>query len=418
MNQRHERHGRHELEERIGRFRRSWDAGDLWPGVTESAFVRATEELARIIGVIAADAAHAANAALAGDRDLRVLGIAAHVSGVGPLLGYWIEQGRLEAPPEAARLFAAHLDHGRRRAERLARELERIARVMAAAGVTPTVLKGMHLAREYWPEPGTRPMADIDLLVAPAEAGAAAEALRKVGLEVSAANRGRTTWRAPGPHVPHSLEITDERDPWELDLHVSLDRWLADTVPARLDPVAPHELSTGAAGDRVLAQPLLTAFLAIHLADHFESAGLMRPLELGAVIRKDVERGLLRWDALLERLRATQADRLAYPAFELVEKLLSGTIDPAFRAAIREVAPARVRRVVDRTEPGRATHMFRRPAELRLMWIDGWRSAVRWLLWRLWPRPGGVPARPAEAARLTGSRLWRVVTGRMRWRAR
>jgi hypothetical protein len=89
-------------------------------------------------------------------------------------------------------------------------------------------------------------------------------------------------------------------------------------------------------------------------------------------------------------------------------------VDPAFRAAVRAVAPDAVRRVVDRTEPERAMRMYGRSVDLRLMWLDGWRSWLRWVAWRVWPRIGDAPAPLPEAARLTAHRVWRVVTGRMR----
>ena len=52
---------------------------------------------------------------------------------------------------------------------------------LAAAGVPCTILKGMHTARRYYPEPGARPMGDIDVFVAPESRRAAEHALARAG---------------------------------------------------------------------------------------------------------------------------------------------------------------------------------------------------------------------------------------------
>jgi hypothetical protein len=408
------------VEERIRRFRRSWHAGDLWPGVSEQQFLAATAGIVRATTAMAEWTAGPPDrpVVIPGDTDARTLGIAAHVTGMGPLLGYWIERGYLEAPADVAGLLADHLDHGRRRAARLERELERVVGALGNAGVAATVLKGMHTARTYFPEAGVRPMADLDLLIDEASLPAARRGLTSIGLGQTSSVRGRSTWSAHGPRVPQSLEMAHADDPWDVDLHLTLDRRFSEVMPARLGPVRRDDLApfpVGGSHTTCLAQPLLTALLALHGSDHFEMAGLMRPWELGLVIRRDSANGTLEWDALAGRLRATGALRFVYPAFELTEKLVPGTVDPAFRAAVRAAAPHPVRRVVDRTEPARATRMYDRSVDLRLMWLDGWRSRLRWVAWRVWPRIGDAPAPPTEAARLTAQRILRVVTGRMRW---
>ena len=97
--------------------------------------------------------------------DARALGIAASAAGIGPLLGLWCETGRVGAQPEVQDLVATHLDHGRRRAARMREELDRLLVPLADRGVEVFVLKGTHTGYRYFPEPGTRPGADIDLLV-------------------------------------------------------------------------------------------------------------------------------------------------------------------------------------------------------------------------------------------------------------
>ena len=405
-----------DVADRIRRFRRSWHAGDLWPDVAEPAFLAAMTEIARVTTVLAG--APSGRAALPSGADRPALRAATFISGMGPLLGFWAEHGRLDAPPDVAALLARHLEHGRHRAQRLRARLEAVLGALRAERVTPTILKGMHTAWVYFPEPGTRTMADLDLLIDEADLPAARRALAAAGLSPVSTVRGRSTWRPPGDHVLLSLEVTQADDPWELDLHRSLDRWFADIVPARLGVVGPGDavsLEPGPVGARGLAQPLLTALLALHVSDHFETTALVRLVELAWVMQRDLKSGTLPWGVLLDRLRATGASAFVYPAFELTEKLVPGTVDAEFRAAIRADAPAAVRRAVDRVEPAGAMRMFDRSLDTRFIWLNGWRSRLAWVGWRLWPHVGDVPASLSRAAGITANRFWRVITGRMRW---
>ena len=154
-----------DVNARLARYTATKDARDLWPEVPPSAFRAAQAEIARVTAGVLAGASGAIELRLPPDTDARALGIAASATGVGPLLGFWCESGRLAAPPAVAELLATHLDHGRRRAARMRQELERLLVPLADRGVEVFVLKGTHAGYRYFTEPGTRPEADIDLLV-------------------------------------------------------------------------------------------------------------------------------------------------------------------------------------------------------------------------------------------------------------
>ncbi|MDH3289469.1 MAG: nucleotidyltransferase family protein [Gemmatimonadota bacterium] len=407
-----------DVDRRLRRYHRSWDPRHLWPEVSESAFLSATRQIADVTTVILTGSE--SRPRLDPDRDItHALPIAAFASGMGPLLGYWIESGTPTAPSDVARSLAVQLDHGRQRAARMRTELETVLGAFHQRGIQATVLKGMHTGWAYFPEPGTPPMADIDLLVEPLAVPAAHDALLNLGFTRGACLRERTTWIPSGSRIPVSLEMTHVDNPWDLDLHATLDRRMAETVPVSLGSVGPDDLHTWSVGPEtawVLSQPLLTAYLGVHVSSHFEATSLIRLVELALAIRRGVERRHLDWDALARRLRTTGSSAFAYPALELTEKLVPGILDSSLRALVRDDAPSAVRRLVDQSGPGTARRLHRHSLDSRLMWLATWRQRASWLWTRLWPHIGDEPMRPLEALRIQAERARRMLTGRMRWR--
>src|SRR5216117_184655 len=93
----------------------------------------------------------------------------------------------VDAPQPFADGLATHLDHGRRRAARMRQELDRLLIALADRDVEVLVLKGTHTGQRYFPEPGTRPTTDIDLLIRPVDLRAAHQALRALEFAEDAA---------------------------------------------------------------------------------------------------------------------------------------------------------------------------------------------------------------------------------------
>lgn len=65
--------------------------------------------------------------------------------------------------------------------ERARRQLADLVAALGARGIAPVLLKGAHLAFGIYPDPGTRPMSDLDVLVAGEEVPDAAAVLRDLG---------------------------------------------------------------------------------------------------------------------------------------------------------------------------------------------------------------------------------------------
>src|SRR5712691_5203692 len=153
------------IDARVARFAATRNARDLWPEVSRSSFRAAERELARVASGVLNGSGAPPTLRPPPEVDLHALGVAGCAAGVGALMGYWCESGAVGAEPAATKLFATHLDHGRRRAARLRAELERILEPLADRGMDVLILKGTHTRYAYFPDPGTRITSDIYLLV-------------------------------------------------------------------------------------------------------------------------------------------------------------------------------------------------------------------------------------------------------------
>ncbi len=182
-------------EEVRGRFawaRRQGLPAWLWPDVPVDAWRSAMQGIA---GAAAAMLAGEVSASI--DGEAQSIGLTAYTSGMGPLLGLWLEQGRLRAGDSVAATLARHLAHNRLRAGRMAAAAAEIVDRLAERGIDALVLKGAHTGHAYFPEPGARPASDIDLLVAESDAPGAEAAMEASGLSLKSRNRWESCWVAP-----------------------------------------------------------------------------------------------------------------------------------------------------------------------------------------------------------------------------
>lgn len=339
--------------------------------------------------------------------------VAAFTSGLGPLLGHWAEAGALEVEAGLEPLLRAHLAHSRRRASRMEWELHRLLGVLAAAGVEPTIVKGAHTSRAYFPDPATRPAADLDLVVVPASLAAATAALRAAGYVERIEQRRpyKADWQPPdAPATVRSIWFNHEENPFAIELHSTLERDFCGirrvTVADGEEGTEPWRAVPGNA--RVLAQPWLTAYLALHASEALQNLTLLRVLELVLAIRQDIGT-TLQWGALLDLLVDRGALGYAYPALALAERLAPGTVDGGALESMRAAAPRRVRAVLSRISPATAYRPERISLEERFMWAVGAADHVRRAFRSLWPIAGGGSVR--RLARIYRDRAWELARG-------
>ncbi|HYJ80235.1 MAG TPA: nucleotidyltransferase family protein [Longimicrobiaceae bacterium] len=380
----------------------------LWPEVTPQEWREALGAIATVArGVLAGDDVVLLQA------DPAALTVAAYTSGMGPLLGHWVEEGRVAAGPEVAALLSLHLRHSRLRCQRTTAEAVRAAGACAAAGITPTLLKGAHTAHVYFPEPATRPSSDVDLLVPPAQEGAAERVLRGAGYVKSLARYqpfGSIWVRAGASAVVPSLSLVHADEPGSLDLHPTLNRTFAGTAVVRFDDLwaqatpAPWPLSPAAT---VLPQPLLTLFLATHASQ--ASLTLLRLVELVWVIRRDVASGALEWGELVRAAERVRALRFIHPALELTERLAPGTVPAEVLAACDAQATPATRRVLARLTLATMQPLDRLSLEERYMWAGSWWERARQAAFELGPAPAGYSWR--HLLKIYRTRGWRLIRG-------
>ena len=386
-----------EVARRLAAFQESKDPGALWPGLTEPARVAGARELERVT-----------RAVLSGSTTIRIddrrqhdpyaLGVAGHTTGMGPLVGLWLERGILSGRPDVETIFAEHLIQGRSRAARIQREALPAIDALLGRGIIPIVLKGFHTSRVYYEEPGVRPIADVDLLVAPESVPDAETTLEAAGFRPDSLplRPYKRDWIGPGVDARvFSVERSDARSKWGLELHASLDRIYHPGASARLDAERSRVIPFDVAGRqiRALSPALLVVYLACHCSQELDSIRLARVYELAIVIRSELAAKRLDWDDVRALLDRTGATSFTYPAFALVENLAPGTMDQRVLAAARAASTAAARHTVERLSPAGGS-LDDRSVLRQLMWTRGVVGVLQRLARTVWPaafdRPGDV----------------------------
>jgi hypothetical protein len=397
---------------RVAAFERSGDPSDLWPGLSEQARVAAAQELERITRDVLAGR----HAVITDSIEPYALGVAGHTTGMGPVIGRWIEDGRVAARDDVSVIFARHLDHGRRRAARIEHEVLPAIDALIARGTPVVALKGFHTSRVYFDEPGMRRLSDVDLLVPPSRVAAAEKALGSVGFQPRGpAHRPyKRDWI--GPDVDHrfySVEFADARTIWALELHASLDRVYNAGAAARLDSERGRTLPLPVAGRPLAAlEPeLLFVYLACHASQELESMRLLRVFELTRVIQ-DTSHSL-DWTRVLLLLRATGAAAFVYPACSLINDLTPGAVDPRVMEAARAASTWAARHAVPRLAPAGGS-LDERGILRQLMWTRGFAAIVQRIFRLVWP---ASITRPDHVIPGWRARLRRLRNGLLTFRA-
>jgi hypothetical protein len=373
--------GANDAEEIGARLRRAAARGNpawLWPDIDADRRASALRAIASAVQSILA------GGSATFDGDAAALGLAAYVSGTGPLLGWWLDQKRLVAGEETAAVLREHWRHNRDRAARLRRACTAIANALASAGIRSVVLKGLDTESAYFPALGTRPASDIDLIVDREKVAAAEKILWSRGLIPASRGRLESCWReANVPAQPASLYLVHRNDPWSVDLHHSLDIAATPGGPvARLDLCRPMEATrrwNNSPDVHALDQPLLALHLAVHAGHGLHNLTLLRLVELVLVIRHDTGSGRLSWLDFAALAAATDAFGYAYPALALAEQLAPGTIPAEVLAGSARAAPRRAIAVVRRHSPATAQRLGRMSLAEHFMWTrspGGWARQV------------------------------------------
>lgn len=393
------------LERQAG-ARRNGYAAWLWPDVDIAHWRSALDAIISVTRKVLAG--EASPALVCGDA--RAMCIAAYTSGMGPLLGFWVENGTVRAPRELQALLQLHLSHNRRRMARLSVVLRDTMEELNRGNVVPVVLKGMDTAFRYFPEPSVRPLSDIDMFIPDKSIPQAERILLQLGYERVPRMRAPYACDWVDPRVrrlPRTLTMVHEDDPWSFDILGSLDKRLLtgarvgfDALCARTS-LADHRTEGDA---RFLPQPLLTLYLAVHFSQTLLNATVLRALELVLVIRRDNAAGILDWDDFVHVARMAGGMRFVYPALMFVEQLAPGTIPAGVMDAATADAPKNLRNVVANFTLATAQPLDRHSVRERFMWAAGWRERLIQIAGELSLDGRGMPRE--AAAYSIGTKLW------------
>ena len=343
-------------------------------------------------------AAHGARDLRLGNFDDRAVRWAV-ATGLGPLLYHVTrDDDRREASPLWSRVHSAYLT------ARLVGtgQHDAIAEIIdgcAERGCTLTLLKGSAIARLY-PEPGLRPMRDVDLLAPEPDVPLVESVLTALGYR---------QWSEASPDFyeshHHTMPFFDaRRDVW-IEVHHRLasprhGRAVEEVlgpehVAANLEPMD----FRGRRATR-LTHDMELIYIATHWGSRFQTVGGAIPL---LDVTYLVKSGLLRWDrvlAWLERAPATAAHLYALLTYLAARRLTTVAPDvldalarrqQSFGAASLRIVHALIDRfLLDGAAPGRLVS----EARLRIIWntlVQPGPQAGKLaaLPWRLLPRAPG-----------------------------
>ena len=385
-----------ELRRRQHAWRSTQRPDTLWPGLDREVIQQAADAIGNAVTqVLRGERARLQFTGSGHDaeRRARAVGVAALITGVGPLLGAWILRGELDAEQALARVLARHLAHGRAREARIrAAVLPMLAR-MEREGLEPGVMKGLHTAHVYFPEPGARPFSDVDVVVPPAAIAHAERLLTEAGFAPEPRTGGigyKREWLPPeGRGDVWSHEIWHARSRWKLDLHDGLNfDAVVRNVRTAQTPRFTDVLRLEGVSLRAADPNELIALLAAHASTELYSQRLLRLVELVLVVRRASALGTLDWTAVESSLAERQSLRFAYPMLTLAERLAPDTVDADLLVRLRNATTPRARAVTSALSPTAPILDSGFSLRERLIWALGVGATLRWLWSMIAPLEG------------------------------
>jgi hypothetical protein len=275
----------------------------------------------------------------------------------GPLLWRALASaGQLERLEDAREPL--HTDFEIRRAEAallLPRALAAAVEPLTHSGLEPVVLKGPALAVRY-PEPGLRPMDDIDLLLAPDQHEAAIGVLVRAGWRVShgPARHPYDTvlHHSSVPHLP--LELHHGIESWRDRAHALTGRGLW----ARRTPLAC--MGVAAFGLPVEDELVMLAAHAAKPFHHFQR--IIWSVDMAVVV--ETAGNALEWEAVSDRARDARCETALAVALRHARRLGARVPDDLVALPARGWRRAALEPVLDETWPlvvvdRRAAHRLR-----------------------------------------------------------
>jgi hypothetical protein len=303
----------------------------------------------------------------------------AAIHGISPLLAGAL---RWEGPAHWAHFLAEQHRHTLLRQQRIEELLATIHERSRSAGIAIVALKGAALQIAGVYAAGERPMADLDLLVRPADVETAVAVL----LALSYRDAG-TTWKHQGfdPPGAEPRAILGEHadNPIKIDLHHRISERLPLTPTDLTDLVFPPHAQPGLNG-----YPRAAALLA-HVLAH--AAGSMTHRGLRLIQLCDIERLARRmtgtdWEEILHLHRANRRLWWAAPPLILTARYFPGTVPRDVLFQLERGCPWILRQITRRRKLAdfSYSHLYIDPIP-GVIWARSARQALQYVGSRVFP---------------------------------
>lgn len=275
----------------------------------------------------------------------------------------------------------------------LLNELGELLTACHAAEITVIPLKGSLLATHYYPEPGLRPMNDLDLLIRPDNEARILDVLaslryrpvvrswKHVMLARPDGEAPITSWAGEHPANPRNLDlhIRVAEQFWGMQYDLTTEAW-TDSEPGMV----------GTAPARLLQPTILLHHLCIHTSSNLIWRR-MRMLNLHdiALVARQVDS--VGWQRIVDYAQARREARMIYPALALTRRYYP-IVPESVLATLRAGVPARLLAHLDQCDLGHVSFCNRQPRTFgeSMRWFrPGWEqaNAVRHALL---PNPGEI----------------------------
>ena len=315
------------------------------------------------------------------ELEWRLAPAVASMHGVSSLLAGEL---RWQGPAHWMRFLAEQRQHTLLRQQRIEELLATIDERSRSAGIAIVALKGAALHRAGVYAGGERPMADLDLLVRPADAQSAVAVL----LTLSYHDAG-TTWKHQGfdpPDAEHRAILGEHADnPIKVDLHHRICERLPLEPTDLTDLIFPPHAQPGLNGYPRAAA--LMAHLLAHAAGTLTHRGL-RLIQLCDIARLGRRMSDADWDDLARLHGGERRLWWAAPPLILAARYFADAVPQDVIARLERGCPGVLRGVARRRKLAdfSYSHLYIDPVP-GLIWARSPAQALRYLISRVFPSP-------------------------------
>jgi Uncharacterised nucleotidyltransferase len=321
------------------------------------------------------------------DFEWRMARAAAVLHGVTPLLANHL---RWSGPDSWQWFLVQQHQQTLLRHRRIAAVLQDIAVRAAAQGLACVALKGaaLHALGVY--APGERPMADIDLLVRPDDAGRAADLLACVGyVQIAQTWKHQvfepipSAWADNPGDAPAALPLGEhEAYPVKVELHTRLVEHLAVSEPEITAQVFPADARPGL--NPYDSTSTLLLHLLLHAAGNLCNRGF-RLIHLHDIALLGATMTAQQWEPFLS-LGPPKALWWAFPPLEMVNRYHPGLVPQAVLNTFRLACPWALRRLCHHANLSQLSYSsLSIPAFPAIAWCRSPRERLRYVRQRLLP---------------------------------